>query len=219
MLAGLIDKLETAYGPQAPPHRDPLEIILRENVAYLADDARRDQAMAQLQDKAGLSAESILSANEQTLCGITSGGILAENSAAKLRRIAEIAVEEWDGDLSQILTLPHKKALRALKKFPGIGEPGAEKVLLFTGTVPILALDSNGLRVLLRLGYGKQGDNYTASYRSAQRAAAEELPPACETLTRAHLLLRRHGKESCKTNRPLCAQCILTRECPSSGKL
>ncbi len=86
MLAGLLAKLETAYGPQALPAKDTLVIILRENVAYLADDSRRDQAMEQLQDKAGLTAESILSANEQTLCGITSGGILAE-----------IALEEWMG--------------------------------------------------------------------------------------------------------------------------
>ena len=34
------------------------------------------------------------------------------------------------------------------------GEPGAEKVLLFSGSAPVLALDSNALRVLLRLGFG-----------------------------------------------------------------
>ena len=41
---------------------------------------------------------------------------------------------------------------KALKRFPSIGDPGAEKILLFTRSYPVMALDSNGLRVLCRVG-------------------------------------------------------------------
>ena len=57
------------------------------------------------------------------------------------------------------------KARRALKRFPGIADPGADKLLLFAGVTPYLALDSNGLRVLLRLGYGEEDDAPTRETR------------------------------------------------------
>ena len=43
-----------------------------------------------------------------------------------------------------------------LKKFPAIGDPGVDKILLLTRTEPVMALDSNGLRVLVRLGFGAE---------------------------------------------------------------
>ncbi len=100
-----------------------------------------------------------------------------------------------------------------MKKFPSIGDPGAEKILLFSRNLPVLALDSNGLRVLIRLGYGKEDKNYTKQYRSAQEAVDFELQRDCGWLTEAHQLLRRHGQELCKRNHPLCEACPLRPEC------
>jgi endonuclease-3 len=61
-------------------------------------------------------------------------------------------VEEFGGDLGAALRAAPGKARRALRSFPGIGEPGAEKILLFSGRQARLAPESNGLRVLVRLG-------------------------------------------------------------------
>jgi endonuclease III len=77
----------------------------------------------------------------------------------------------------------------------------------------VLALDSNGLRVLLRLGFGREDKNYTKSYRSAQEAAAGDLPPDVGVLIEAHQLLRRHGKELCKANHPRCEICPVRAKC------
>jgi hypothetical protein len=43
-----------------------------------------------------------------------------------------------------------------LKRFPGIGDPGAEKILLFIHSYPVMALDSNGTRVLCRVGFSEE---------------------------------------------------------------
>jgi len=40
----------------------------------------------------------------------------------KLRRIAQIALQEFDGDLDRVLKQPLAQAKKSLKKFPGIGE-------------------------------------------------------------------------------------------------
>jgi endonuclease III len=111
------------------------------------------------------------------------------------------------------LTRPLAQAKKALKKFSGIGDPGAEKILLFSRTHLILALDSNGLRVLLRLGYGEERKSYSSTYRSAQEAVEGELKKDFDWLIAAHQLLRRHGQELCKTARPLCSRCPVKSSC------
>jgi hypothetical protein len=41
-LSKLVDKLQQHYGtPPPPPSDDPLELIIRENIAYLASHQRR----------------------------------------------------------------------------------------------------------------------------------------------------------------------------------
>src|SRR5262249_44624403 len=124
-----------------------------------------------------------------------------------------IAAEDFGGNLKPILRLPLTEAKKALRKFPSIGEPGAEKILLFAGSHPVLALDSNGLRVVLRLGFGKEEKSYAKSYRSVQDALAPGLPLDTAFLTEAHQLLRRHGQELCKTSHPKCEACPLNEQC------
>ena len=218
MLAHLIARLESEYGRPEAPTYGAFELVVRENIAYLANDETRDSAMAKLKDSIGITPRSILSADSEALVSIASHGILPQNSVSKLRRIAEIAMEEWDGDLDRALDLPPAKAVNALTRFPSIGRPGAEKILLFAGRYAVLAVDSNGLRVLLRLGYGEDKRSYQAAYRSAQAAASRELPAESATLIRAHMLLRRHGKEICKTSNPRCGICAVADKCPSAER-
>jgi len=170
-LQTFIGSLEAFYGPLAKPAvTDPLEMILWENIAYLADDARRAQAWKTFRKRIGTTPEEILAAPRAELMTIARAGILAADRLEKIREIAEIALHEFGGDLNKALDDAPKGAKKALKKFPSIGDPGAEKILLFSRREPLLALDSNGLRVLLRLGYGKEDKNYSTSYRSAQEA-------------------------------------------------
>ena len=48
----------------------------------------------------------------------------------------------FGGDLACILKLPPQKAKKLLMRFPMIGEPGAGKILLFSGVLAVLALES-----------------------------------------------------------------------------
>ena len=219
-LPRIIDELESAYGTPPPPATvDPWEMILRENVVYLARDGPRDAAFRALKRDVGTKPREILEAPRKELVRIASlAGILAENSARKVREAAEIAESGFGGDVRRALDLPVDKARRALKKFPGIGDPGADKILLFAGKQAALALDSNGLRALVRLGFAKEGGPYASTYREAQRNAAASSPEDCSWLIKAHLLLRLHGQRTCKSNRPLCETCVLKKQCPYPDK-
>ena len=211
----IITQLGAHYGKPKPPiTTDPFEMILLENVAYLVSDERREEAFKTLRQHAGTKPHEILSASDESILRATGlGGMHPEQRVGRLREIALIAMNDFGGDLKQALKLPLAKAKQALRKFPSIGEPSAEKILLFTRSYPVLGLDSNGLRVLVRLGFGAEKKNYTATYHSVKEAIQDQLEADYTCLIRAHILLRQHGKELCKTNAPLCEKCPVRKSC------
>ncbi len=216
-LARILGLLERRYGPTPRPiPKSPFEWVLWENVAYLVHDEKRAQAFGELKRRVGLDPRSIAAARPEELQEIVRG-MRPQDRALRLREYAEVALELGGGDLRALLEMPPAKAKASLKRLPGIGQPGAEKILLFCGAAAVLALESNGLRVLLRIGYGRMDEkNYAAQYRSVREALADELPSGTADLARAHQLLRRHGQETCKSNHPDCEECVLSAVCRSS---
>ena len=199
-LAALLDQLEDASGaPDAVPSSDGWELVLAENIAYLAGDQRRWEALTELRRVVGLAPERILAAPQEVLLGIVAGARPAER-VDRLHRCAELMISgaPW-------------------RAYPGIGAPGADRIDLFTGSRAVLALDANGLRVLTRLGFAAPAPSYAASYRQAQASASARLPATVPALQRAHQLLRRHGQELCRRSNPACAVCPIAARCPSAG--
>jgi endonuclease III len=214
-LGKMIQKLKRFYGEPTPPKTsDPFELILWENIAYLVDDARREKALEHLRETVGLRPADILNASPAQIDEATKlGGVAPQYRSVRIRECALIALNEFGGDLSTACKQPPPKAIKALKQFPGIGEPGAEKILLFTRNYPVLALDSNGLRVLLRIGFGEEKKNYSASYKSVREAISTQIGNDCDSLIETHQLLRQHGKTLCKTNKPRCEECPVSSTC------
>ncbi len=209
-LPQIITTLQRHYGKPKPPRVvDPFQMVLYESVAYLVDDARRDRAWAAFKKLVGPRARAadILDADPgDVLEAIKDGGLFPSQRVEKLRRAARLCLDSFDGDLGPLLAGPLKKARNGLKKFPGIGQPGADKILLYARVARGLALDSNALRVLLRLGFGSPQGGYAAQYRSVQDASAPELKPDFDWLIAASQLLRRHGQQICTRSSPGCAR-------------
>jgi endonuclease III len=212
----MLAKLERAHGKLNPPKLNgPFEMILWEIVAYLADDAQRAVAFEALRTGAGLTPKEILNTPLGVLGEITrlGGSIAAGERAERLQTAARLAMEEFGGNVASVLKLPPQKAKKLLMQFPMIGEPGAEKILLFCGVLDVLALESNGLRALVRLGIGEDRKSYASTYKSVREVTLEELPANSKTLIKAYLLLRKHGQEVCLRNGPLCSSCKVSADC------
>ena len=62
-----------------------------------------------------------------------------ETRVFRWREIARITLQQYGGDLDSILKLPYAAARKALKQFPTIGDPGAEKILLLAAWRPVTA--------------------------------------------------------------------------------
>ena len=208
-----IRMLKKHYGaPALLPTTEPFELILWENVVYLASPSRRREAFEELKPLVGTSPDAILSASTEALESVTSRGVLKNTFAVRLRECALIAVNDFGSDLASAIKGPIAVAKRALRSFPGIGEPGAEKILLFSGRHALLAPESNGLRVLVRLGLVIEEKSYARTY-AGSREASKELPPDPIAMQEAHLLLQQHGQTLCKHNVPLCEACPLVLVC------
>jgi endonuclease III len=215
-IAQALDRLEKYYGKLSPPGpSDPYEMILYANCGYPANDITCRKGFDALRDQVGLRPEQILAASEAKLTAIMRlGGIVPELRATRLKEIASVVQDSYGGNLASVLKKPLPEATKALKQFPTIGDPGAEKILLFTKTAPVPAVPGAFVHVLHRLGFGKEAKSYSTGYRSAQDAVRAGLPQEYTALLRAYLLFQRHGRELCKRSRPMCRSCPLVLDCP-----
>lgn len=225
-LSGILDLLEKHYGEQAAVGpSDPYEMIVFVNCGYPATDASCTKGYGPLKAEVGTKPEQILKAPSAKLAKLTqAGGMFPELRAERLKLIARIANENFGGDLKWALEklmtdekTPAEKRLRrvkgALKEFPVIGEPGADKILLFSGMMPIAAVPSACPGVPQRILFGEEDKNYGRGYRAAQEAIAAEVPEKFEARQRAYLLLKKHGQEICKRTKPKCEICPISRTC------
>src|SRR6185437_15895072 len=147
-LGRILSALRRFYGaPPRAPIRDPFHLILWEQVGYLAADAQRKAAFDALRTRVGLAPARIAAAPHATLRAIARlGGAIA-------------------ADVREALRLPYPQARKAMAEFAMIGEPGADKILVVAGKARLLPLDSNGLRVLSRIGLIGADTNYSRMYR------------------------------------------------------
>jgi len=196
---------------------DPFAIVLHENAGYLVDDERRDALYARLRAVAP-DAAALFSADRDALLAIArAGGMRPEARVARWRAIAEITLGEADGDLRAALrALPAAGARKLLGRYPAIGAPGVDRILLFAGISAVPSVDSNGLRVLERYGVLDAGAPYARAYRDACAALRAAFGEDAAALRRAYAALRRHGKSICRRSIPQCPRCPVRRTCPSS---
>ena len=220
-LPATLDRLARLYSC-GTPSSCAFTLILFENIGYLIDDARRAELLREFGRRVGFDATRITQISDEVLLDIARrGGMHAETRVERWRRIAEIILEECGGDLdARLRELPVAAARKLLKQFPSIGDPGADKTLLFCGLDTRPALESNGLRVLVRLGLVEAGGSYAASYKAAIAFLAEALGRDRDRLISAYMLLREHGRALCKRSAPHCTACPLDASCahaPAKG--
>ncbi len=213
-LRAAVAKLAPLY-PQGRPLSDPLAILVWENVGYLIDDAKRSELFAEFKKRVGLNARDLANAPPALLANITKrGGMAPQQRAERLKEIGATVIQECSGDLLGALKyLPAGKARLLLKKFPAVGDPGADRILLFAGIAPVPAIESNALRALVRLGFVDEAKSYAQTYKAAVAVLAKDGTPGFEWLKQAYVVLREHGKALCKRSAPICEPCPLDRVC------
>jgi endonuclease-3 len=181
---------------------------------YPASDAACERGWNSLNKSIGVGPEQLLAAPAGTLArALAPGGMLPEKRAIRLKELADRVQTEFGGDLRGRLLGSLPAARKLLKTFPGIADPGADRILLFAGIAPIAAVPSNCVHVLVRILRGVERGDYRTNYREAQKAIEAAVPANFEARQRAFLLLKKHGQEICKYSKPRCDRCPVASSC------
>jgi endonuclease-3 len=215
-LVELLAILERHYGEQRPfwP-TDPYLFLLWWNSGYPASDAECSKGWEAVNREFSSDPEMLLEADNRRLAAaLKAGGIIPEVRAERIKELASRVVEEFGGDLAGALKkVREPQRRRILKSFPGISDPGADRILLFAGISATAAVPSSSPQVLLRMIVGSAGDNYSRNYRQAQTIIGDQIAPEYGPRQRAFLLLKRHGDQICKRSAPRCNVCPLAQPC------
>jgi endonuclease III len=214
-LSSILEKLEAFYGHQQPCWpTDPYSFLVWWHCGYPASDHACARGWESLTRNVGLQPAEILAAKSGMLAkALAPGGMVPELRARRLQEIAARVEDEFAGDLRGRLFGPLPEIRKRLKRFPNIADPGADRILLFAGIAPVAAVPSNCPHVLVRIQLGRERENYGLTYREAQRLLTEQTAENIAARTRAYLLLKRHGQETCKRTKPKCEGCPVSAGC------
>ncbi len=216
----ILDALESLYGvlhAQAPT--DPYEFLIWWHCGYPASEERCWKGWQSLIDHIGIAPGQLIAASSAKLAKVLkAGGMVPEVRAVRIKEIAARVQGEYGNDLRCALSqLAAPDARKVLKTFPGIGNPGADRIALFSRLAPVAAVPSACPHVLVRIVHGTEGIQYTADYAAAQRIL-DALPATYEARIRGYLLVARHARELCKRNTPACGRCPLESDCAFANR-
>jgi endonuclease-3 len=134
-------------------------------------------------------------------------GGLYNLKAKRLKKLARIILEKYDGNLTKIMKLPERKVRMELLNLPGIGPKTVDVFIGYCMKKNTLPIDTNIKRVAKRVGIVSAD----AKYAEIQKALSRVLP--LKQRLKGHELLIRLGRDFCKVRNPLCKECPLKLFC------
>lgn len=209
----ILDALEYHYG--APDHdvpAAPIDELVITILSQHTSDSNTERAYRSLRGRFP-TWETVTEAPTTTVADAIRSGGLADLKAPRIQRaLRDVHERVGSFDLRFLADWSVDEARGWLTSVHGVGLKTASCVLLFSLNVPALPVDTHVHRVSLRLGLVPQGATADRSHR-----LLEALVPENRTYD-AHLLLIRHGRETCVARRPRCPTCVLVQSCPSAGE-
>ena len=196
---------------------DPFQLVLWDNMGALIHDERRAALFVEFGQKVGFEPGRIITADIGLLSSIArKGGMrpeVAGRALAGMRgdRRSNIAAATWP---RRFAPFRWRRRGRCSSAFPVIGDPGADKILLFAG---IDAAPEHGPErpALARPARLSSPSNTPIRHPTGPRSRSSPAPGPRDRqwLMDAYLRLRAHGKTLCRRGVPLCHACPLDPAC------
>jgi len=115
--------------------------------------------------------------------------------------------------LTDDITGPFRRAIRAVRRFPHLGRASSLRLLLYAGGHAVLPLDEHALRVGRRLGYGIDDERPIRMLRATRRAILSECGREISVIRSVAEFLTHHGLLTCTETSPHCTVCPLAPDC------
>ena len=189
--------------------RDSFKTLIVTIISQNTADRNAAKAFENLSKQFEIRPEALANAETRQIerCLKTAG--LYRNKAKTIKQVSRRILEEFNGDLDQILSLPLEEARNTLMQFPGIGPKTADVVLLFSSKGRTIPVDTHVDRVTKRLGLAPLKGDYEGVRESLQSIYDPK------DYLAVHVLMIAHGRKYCKARKPLCKECPIRAFCPS----
>jgi len=190
-------------------NQDPFQTLIVTIISQNTADTNTERAFDRLSKRFEITPEALAKATPVQIEECIKAAGLYKGKTAAIQTASRAVLEKFGGSLKPVLALPLEEARQTLTEMQGVGPKTADVVLLFSGQMPTIPVDTHVNRVSKRLGLApKDGDYETV------RCSLQALFPQKDYLA-VHLLLIAHGRQYCKARNPLCQKCPANIYCPS----
>jgi len=189
--------------------RDPFKTLIITVLSQATADKNTVRAFENLSRRFSITPEALAKASVEEIENTIRVGGLYRNKSRVIKAISNVILEQFNGSLDFIYSLPLEEARRILLNISGVGPKTADVVLLFCAGKPTVPIDTHVNRVSKRLGLAAP----KADYEGVRRALETLYSP--EDYLLVHLLLISLGRKYCKARKPLCKPCPVNTLCPS----
>ena len=207
----IIEELSALYGIfEQTPRYNALDELIFTVLTQHTSDLNAERAFDRLRETIP-TWEEVMVADQQTIAdAIFHGGM----SNQKSKRIKDILVSILDRhgqlEIDFLREYSLDKARSWLMDLPGVGPKTAAVVMSFALGMPAFPVDTHIHRLSKRLGLIEEKTTADAAHEIMEG----KVPP--ELRFQLHMQLITHGRQICKARRPLCRECPLSADCPSS---
>ena len=208
------DEMEKKYGslmpwPASPQRRRTFfESLIITVLSQNTSDNNTIKAFSRLEKVMDVTPENLANADIKVIKEAIKPGGLYNIKAERIKNIARIILERFNGELDFVLKYPLDVAREKLLEIPGVGKKTADVVLTRVHTYKkIIPIDTHMNRIAKRLGLVDD----KASYEEIQKALIDFFPD--DLRERGSALLWLLAKYTCRAQRPKCEECLLKSIC------
>jgi endonuclease III len=207
---GIERQLEIRYGPRLlAPDNDPVSGLVSTILSQNTSDVNTSRSFASLGERFSTWQEVIDANAEDVADAIRMGGLSNLKAPRIQAALQSIINRRGELNLDFLRKMSVDDAMAWLTQLNGIGPKTAACVLLFSLGMPAMPVDTHVGRVMKRLGVLPHRVN-----PAIQQSILENLiGPDAHRVYAVHVETITHGRQICKSRRPLCEQCFLAPLC------
>ena len=204
----IIQNLKAVYGvPECERGLDPLDVLIQTILSQSTTNVNSHRAFENLKRRFSTWEQARRARVTSIEAAIRSGGLARQKSIRIKKLLNEIYERRGSLDLSFLYGAPLEEAMQFLSSFKGVGPKTVACTLLFACSRPIFPIDTHIFRIARRLGLIPE----KCSDEEAHRMMTAMIP--CDRFYEVHVNMIRHGRKTCRPQKPLCDQCCLIDYC------
>ena len=207
----IISRLSGRYGVfEQVPRYDALDELIFTVLTQHTSDLNAGRAFDRLRELIPTWRAVMVAPDAEIAAAIHHGGMANQKSVRIKAILHAIYVERGELSIDFLREWELEAARQWLMALPGVGPKTAAVVMSFALGMPAFPVDTHIHRVSLRLGLLPPRTSADAAHALMESATPER------DRFQLHMQLITHGRQVCKARRPLCDECVLSAECPSS---